>query len=97
MRLHNDVIISSAAGLCSHKSTTCSHTSTATSNPVQSEDDSPYARQPDCSHEQSANRDREVFNFPVQLTTSRIGNVTLLTYTLLFYYLIEYSHNKLMP
>ena len=29
-----------------------------------------------------ANRDREIFIFPVQLTTSRIGNLTRLIHTL---------------
>ena len=31
-----------------------------------------------------ANGDREMFVFPVQLTTSRIGNLTRLIYTLLY-------------
>ena len=31
-----------------------------------------------------ANGDREMFSFPVQLTTSRIGNLTRLIHTLVF-------------
>ena len=31
-----------------------------------------------------ANADREIFIFPVQLTTSRIGNLTWLIHTLLY-------------
>ena len=36
-----------------------------------------------------ANGDREMFIFPVQLTTSRIGNLTRLIHTLLYVFTIQ--------
>ena len=46
-------------------------------------------------------RDREVFIFPVQLTTSRIGNLTRLIHTLLYAmtihaYIHTYIHTYIM-
>ena len=38
-----------------------------------------------------ANGDREILLFPVQLTTSRIGNLTQLIHTLLLY-VIDYTY-----
>ena len=47
------------------------------------------------SHEaklSGANVDREIIFFPVQLTTSRIGNLTRLISTLLYVMTISYIH-----
>ena len=39
-----------------------------------------------------ANADREIFIFPVQLTTSRIGNLTWLIHTLIIMCVYTYIH-----
>ena len=38
-------------------------------------------------------RDREICIFPVQLTTSRMGNLTRLIHTLLYVFTIDYIHS----
>ena len=38
------------------------------------------------------NRDREIFIFPVQLTTSRISNLTRSIHTLLYVLTIQYMY-----
>ena len=43
-----------------------------------------------------ANRDREMFLFPVQLTTSRIGNLTRLIHTLAICDDHTYIHNGIV-
>ena len=44
-----------------------------------------------------ADGDRERFIFPVQLTTSRIGNLTRLVHTLLYVMTISYIHKTPAP
>ena len=39
-----------------------------------------------------ANGDREIFIFPVQLTTSRFGNLTRLIHTQLFVMIIQHTY-----